>query len=84
LEAAGAVGDVVGEEGVAEVVQLEKVRERKIKIRIRIKIKRGGGVDGGYEWERGVTELGEAGFEPGSKFGGVFEFAVLPGGFEPV
>jgi hypothetical protein len=82
LEATGTVGDVVGEEGVAEVVEVEEVRERKRKSKI--KIGRGGSVDCGYEWEGGVAELGEAGFEPSSEVGGVFEFAVLPGCFQAV
>ena len=62
LEATGTVGDVVAEEGVAEVVQFEKAGERMRKIRI----KRGGRVDGGYKREGSAAELSEAGFDPGS------------------
>lgn len=82
LETTGAVSDVVGKKAVAEVVHLQKSGERK---RMRkIKIRRGRSVDGGYEWEGGAAELGEAGFKPRSKGGGVFEFAILPGCFEAV
>lgn len=68
LQAAGAIGDMITGERIAELIEFRQSRRLEM-----------GGV---HQGQAGMSELLKAGFEEGSQVGGVLHFAVLPGGFQ--
>ena len=68
MQTAGAIRDVVGREGITKLIELADLC-RRVK-------------GSGYKWQRGATELLQAGFDPGKQFFTFADFSMLPGGFE--
>lgn len=69
LPSAGAVGDVIGREGIAEFIQFSELLDA--------------GKAGANKNEGAMRELFEGSFEKVGQIASATHFAVLPGGFEP-